>query len=145
MSVKERWKGTKEIKITSEQVISLILPLLKKKKEILFIYLFGSRSSSQDSPSSDVDIAVYTTKSFSWDDYYLLYGDLTKSLHSDRLDLIWLNAAEPILIFEIIKGAKVLYYKDADILNDFELKAKKNFFDYTFYLQRHKRYREGGV
>lgn len=142
MSVKERWKGTGEIKLSTDEAISLMLSVLKTDHRISIVYLFGSRVTKKDDPSSDIDIAIYTSNDFSWQDYYLLYGELTKRLHSDRLDLVWLNKAEPILIFDIIKNGKVLFFNNADILNDFEMKARGRYYDYILYLNKHRRQRE---
>jgi uncharacterized protein len=144
MAVKERRERSRPIKFTTEKVISLILPLSEKDPRILTAYLFGSRIKKADQ-SSDIDIALYTSKDFSWEDYYLLYGELSKALCSDRLDLVWLNEADPILCFEVIKYGKVLFYKDADLLNDFELKNKKRYYDYVLYLNKHRRNREIGL
>jgi hypothetical protein len=144
MAVKERREKSRPIKFTTEKAISLILPLLENDPRILTAYLFGSRIKKSDQ-SSDIDIALYTSKDFSWKDYYLLYGKLSKALCSDRLDLVWLNEADPILGFEVIKYGKVLFYKDADLLNDFELKNKKRYYDYVLYLNKHRRNREIGL
>ena len=140
MSVKERWSGTKQIVIQSDELISLLLPSLKSDGNILISYLFGSRTSSAQISTSDIDLAIYTSNSFLWENYYILYGNLTQKLHSDRLDLVWMNKAEPILNFEIIKTGRVLFYTDAVLLNNFELKTKKIFYDYSFYLHKHQVY-----
>lgn len=142
MSIKERWKGTKEIRFTTDEAIALILPILKNDHRILIAYLFGSRMTKKDHPFSDIDIAIYTSNDFTWQDYYLLYGELTKRLRSDRLDLVWLNTSDSILSFDVIKNGKVIFYSDVDILNDFELKAKKRYYDYVLYLNKHRRYRK---
>jgi predicted nucleotidyltransferase len=138
MSVKERWKGTKQIKFSTDEAMTLMLSVLKTEHCILIAYLFGSRVTKKDDLSSDIDIAIYTSDDFSWQDYYLLYGNLTKRLHSDRLDLVWLNRAEPILSFDVIKNGKVLFFNNADTLNDFELKVKKRYYDYILYLNKHR-------
>lgn len=135
MAVKERWEKSRPIKFTTEKAISLILPLLENNPRILIAYLFGSRIKKADQ-SSDIDIALYTSKNFSWEDYYILYGEFLKALRSDRIDLVWLNEADPILSFEVIKYGKVLIYKNVDLLNDFELKHKKRYYDYVLYLNR---------
>ncbi len=142
MSVKERWKGTKQIKFSTDDAMTLILPILKTEHRILIAYLFGSRVVKKDDLSSDIDIAIYTSNDFSWQDYYLLYGSLTKALHSERFDLLWLNRAEPILSFDVIKNGKVLFFNNADTLNDFELKVKKRYYDYILYLNKHRYQRE---
>ena len=138
MAIKERWNRTKPIRVSTEEAIKLIISELQTDSRILIAYLFGSRAVKKDDLSSDIDIAIYTSRDFSWQDYYLLYGSLTKAIHSDRLDLIWLNKAEPILIFDIIKYGKVLFFKDPDTLNDFELKGKKRYYDYCLYLNKHR-------
>jgi predicted nucleotidyltransferase len=145
MSVKERWKGTKQIKFSTDEAMTLMLSVLKTEHCILIAYLFGSRLKDKNKISSDIDIAIYTSDDFSWQDYYLLYGSLTKRLHSDRLDLVWLNRAEPILSFDVIKNGKVLFFNNADTLNDFELKAKKRYYDYAIYLNKRRRRRELGL
>lgn len=145
MSVKERWIRTKPIKYNIDEAIALILPILKTDLRILIAYLFGSRAKNTAELPSDIDIAIYTSDDFLWEDYYMLHGELTKRLHSDRLDMIWLNKAEPILSFDIIKNGRVLFFYDADILNDFELKAKKRYYDYILYLNKHRRHREVGL
>ena len=144
MSVKERWIKARPIEFTTEKAISLILPLLEHDQRILIAYLFGSRIKKADQ-SADIDIALYTSNKFSWEDYYILHGELTKTLRSDRVDLVWLNETDPILGFEVIKYGKVLLCKDADLLNNFELTFKKRYYDYALYLNKHRRNREIGL
>ncbi len=142
MSVKERWKGTRRIAFGTEESIALILPILEADHRILHAYLFGSRASKRNDMSSDIDVAIYTTRDFSWQDYYLVHGEITKKLRSYRLDLAWMNMADPILCFEVIKDGKVLFYRNADKLNDFEWMAKKKYYDHVIYLNRHRCKRE---
>lgn len=144
MAVRERWQKTRPIKLAAEKAIPLILPFLEKDHRILTAYLFGSRTKKAYQ-FSDMDVAFYTSKDFSWSDYYSLYGELSKALSSDRLDLVWLNEADAILCFEVIKYGRVLIYRDADMLNDFELKNKKRYYDYALYLSKHRRFREIGL
>ena len=145
MSVKERWSKTKPISYSTDDAIALLLPLLKSDERIVTAYLFGSRVSEGESLSSDIDIAIFTSDNFSWEDYYALYGELTKRLHSDRLDIVWLNKAEPILSFDVVKNGKSLFFTDAGALNDFELRIKRKYYDYIMYLNKHRRHRESGL
>lgn len=80
-------------------------------------------------------MAIYTSRDFTWNHYYLLYGALTKKLKSDRLDLIWLNQAEPIICFEVLKNGRLLFFRDRDELNELELKIRKRYYDYILYLK----------
>lgn len=83
-------------------------------------------------------MAIYTSRDFTWNHYYLLYGALTKKLKSDRLDLIWLNQAEPIICFEVLKNGRLLFFRDRDELNELELKIRKRYYDYILYLKKHR-------
>lgn len=121
---------------TAESVEAL-LPLLKSDPDIIGVYLFGSRAAGPSSNNSDIDVAFYTGKVFAWDAYYKLYGEVTLKLKSDMIDLIWLNAADQILAFQVIKYGRLLYCADAQAINEFELKQKKAFYDYARYLTAH--------
>ncbi len=68
----------------------------------------------------------------------MLYGAVTKQLKSDRLDLVWMNTAEPILAFEVIKNGKVLFYRNVDELNEFESRVKKIYYDHVLYLKKRR-------
>ncbi len=142
MSVREKWSKQRPLKASPDEVKDIVFSTLKENPQIFIAYLFGSSVKGIFKEYSDIDIAIYTSKEFSWSDFYQLYGDLTKKIHSNRVDLVWLNKAEPILCFEIIKTGRVFFYRDKDILNDFELKAKKRYYDYIIYLRKHRSYRE---
>jgi len=144
MAVQERRGKTYPIRFTTEEALSRILPLLEQDRRIENAYLFGSRTR-KTGHSADIDIAISTVQNFSWEDYYPLYGKLSKILHSDRIDLVWMNEADPILCFEIFKNGKILFYRDPDRLNDFELKYKKRYYDYVLYLNKRRRNREVGL
>jgi len=138
--VKEKWKDTQPLRISTEEAVRRAIELMKGNERILILYLFGSRGGEGEaSPHSDIDFAFLTDTSFTWDDYYALHGSMSKALGTDRFNLLWLNRADPIITFEVIATGKALYFRDPDTLNDFELKAKKNFYDYRYYLERHRR------
>jgi predicted nucleotidyltransferase len=141
MGIKERWKDTRKILLRSTQATGLLLPVIKKDSRIIACYLFGSRASKRETPDSDIDIAIYTSRDFTWDNYYLLYGELSRKLKSDRLDLIWLNQAEPIICFEVLKSGKLIFFRDVDEVNELELKIRKRYYDYILYLMKHRRFK----
>lgn len=127
------------------EAVEALLPILKSDKNIIGVYLFGSRAANPSNNNSDLDIAFCTGKAFTWDAYYQLYGEVTLKLRSDMIDLIWLNAADPILAFQAIKYGRLLYCADARALNEFELKQKKSFYDYALYLNAHAARGDNGL
>ena len=137
MAVAEKWKNTLPLMFSTSEAAERVLNAIKPDQRIMALYLFGSRASNKETSESDIDLAFFTSGDFSWDDYYLLHGSVAKCLKTDRFNLLWLNKADSIITFDVIATGKLLFYRDADKLNDFELKAKKNFYDYKLYLKRH--------
>jgi hypothetical protein len=79
MSVLQRWDRTKELRLSTEECINTILLVVSADNRILVMYLFGSQ----------VYIAIFTLEEFSWREYYFLYGEISKRLHSDRIDTLY--------------------------------------------------------
>jgi hypothetical protein len=45
----------------------------------------------------------------------------------------------------VIKTGKSLFYGNVDELNSYELKARKNFYDYAIYLKKHREFTKHGL
>jgi hypothetical protein len=140
MGIKEKWKKTRPITLTLNEIERELKALAKQDKKILIIYLFGSRVKEEAKPDSDIDIAIFTTPDYTTEDYLEFVGKIQDVLRSDRFDLVWLNRANPVIKFYTIKEGKVIFYSDEDVLNDFELKSKKEFWDYKLYLSKREKY-----
>lgn len=102
------------------------------------MYLFGSRAADRTDPEADFDFAILTTPSFGWDDLFRLHVPLKSALESGRFDIVWLNRADPVIAFEVTASGRCLWFRDTETLNDFELKARKRFWDYSIYLKKHE-------
>lgn len=139
LAIKEKWKNTRILTISTAEAVKRALKVIEGNQKILLFYLFGSRVMGTESPESDIDFAFLSSKDFSWEEYYSLHGRLSSVLGTDRFNLLWLNKADPIITFEVIARGRPLYFKDSETLNDFELKAKKNYYDYKYYLERRRR------
>ena len=143
MAVRERWSRTRPIRWSTRRCVDLLLPLVAADRRIEAFYLFGSRTSDTATPDSDLDVAVYTGSGFTGDDLLALQADLTRSLQSDRLDLVWLNQADPVVTFSVIRDGKLLHYRDADRLNDLERRLTLHYRDHMLYLRRRRSRRSG--
>lgn len=112
-----------------------LTPVLEKDKRVKFAYLFGSRARGQAGPLSDTDLAVYLDRIVNAGAYRLrLMEKLAKALKTDRLDLVVLNQAPPLLRHEVIKYGRLLK-DDAARRVPFEAEAIREFLD-TAYLRR---------
>lgn len=143
MAVRERWKGTKPVGLSTSECVDLLLPATAADARIQTVYLFGSRAAGEGHADSDVDLAIYTTDEYEWDDLFALRGTLTGLLHSERLDLVWLNQAKAEVAFSVIRDGRLLRYADADRLNEFERRAIWRYRDRVLYLQGRRNRRHG--
>lgn len=143
MAVRERWSRTRPIEWSTRGCIDLLLPAIAADRRIEAFYLFGSRTSDTATPDSDLDVAVYTGSGFTGDDLLALHGDFVRLLRSDRLDLVWLNQADPVVAFSVIRDGRLLHYRDADRLNGMERRLTLLYRDHMLYLRRRRSRRSG--
>jgi uncharacterized protein len=115
-----------------------LTPILEKDKRVKFAYLFGSRARGATGPLSDTDVAVYFDRRIKLGEYRLnLMERLAKILKSDKLDLVVLNQAPPLLKHEIIKYGRLLK-DDASRRIPFEVEVIRECLD-TAYLRQVQR------
>lgn len=101
------------------------------KLQIEFAYLFGSYAQGTQTPSSDIDVAVYFTSEPSVDDELSMHVFLTRQLKTDRIDLLVLNRAKNfILLEEIVRNGKVVYDKNPELRKMFEYKIIHSAIDF---------------
>ena len=82
--------------------------VLNSFPKITSAWLFGSHARGQARPDSDVDIAILVTEPLSTDELIRLSSKLSWETSQDRVDLVVLNEAPPILAFEAISGINLL-------------------------------------
>ena len=112
--------------------------LLKNEERILVAYLFGSYARKIQTSQSDVDIAVLLSSvPENILEYYLyLTNRLAKVLESD-VDLIILNAASPLLKYQVIKYGKLLYSRKEEARVTFEARAQSEYLDFSRAIARY--------
>lgn len=116
MSNPERWKKFKPLAANIKETLAQLEPLFAEA-DVQLAYLFGSLSQGQI--GQDVDLAILTEET----PVYRLRPALTARLQTERLDLIDLKYASPTLRFEIISTGVLIYARDEDIENTFELQT----------------------
>ncbi len=141
MGVAERWKGKPAIIGSRREIVASAVCELRKDHRVAAAYVFGSAAREEGGTPQDLDLAIFTEPSFGYENLHELNGTITHALRSDRVDIVWMNKADPILNFEIIKTGRLLFHRGAERLNDFELKAKKAYYDYVLYLEKRRRRR----
>ena len=114
MSIAERWKRFRELPPDIEQTLGQLVPLFEKEG-VALAYLFGSLGKGR--PGQDVDLAILTRETPA----FRLREAITRCLGTERLDLVDLKQAPPVLRFEIVRTGRLLYAADVEVQERFEL------------------------
>jgi hypothetical protein len=136
MAIKERWKGFAELPPDIELKLA-DLPALLQEHGVQLAYLFGSLSPAHQgrgSEPNDVDLAVWSSDS----PVYRLRAPIVKCLGTERVDLVDLRRASPVLRFEILKTGHPLYVADEAFQQRYEMQTLRVYRD-TQHLRRQQK------
>jgi predicted nucleotidyltransferase len=119
-----------------------IIEYLSHEKPILAAYLFGSTAKGTATGKSDIDLGIILKDDFdllaNFDYKLRLMGDL-KDLTGKTVDVVFINKADPILQHQIRKYGKVIFERDRRLRIEYEVRARKNYFDF---IPMHRMYME---
>jgi len=120
---------------TWHEALARLLRLVPRE-QVSLVYLFGSYARQAESVHSDLDLAVRFE--LSGEELYLAYRRLMlavqEQLGSERIDLLLLNGAPLTMQFEVIRSGQLLYARDEDLVNSFEMTVISKYQD-TAYLR----------
>lgn len=107
------------------------------------ILLFGSQSRGDLNPESDIDIAVYGNEVLGEIKKIGIIYELCKMLDSDKIDLVDIKTASPLLKKEIFMNYTILYLKNPMLLYQLELVSMYEFKESAIlYQMRHEKLKE---
>jgi len=94
-------------------LIGRIAEALEPRPEVLEAYLFGSQATGRAQPHSDIDVAVYVDSPRASHSGFGYRAELTtalmSALHSNAIDVVLLNQADPVLYHRVLRdGIRVL-------------------------------------
>lgn len=114
-----------------------------KVNHVIAAYLFGSRARGNPGPLSDMDIAVYVDSDKMRTGFFnlrlKLLGALNDFFRTDRIDLVILNEAPPLLAHRILRDGKVVFCGNHRRRQDYEVKAVLEYLDWQPRLERYLR------
>lgn len=114
MGIAERWQKFRPLPPDIAARLERLGPVLAGKGVVL-AYLFGSLGRGQ--AGHDVDLAILTRET----PVFRLREDIVAVLGTERVDLVDLRRASPILRFEILRASRPLYVADQEVQERFEL------------------------
>jgi predicted nucleotidyltransferase len=98
-----------------EEIKAKLTPLLEEEA-LQLVSLFGSQSSGQLHPDSDIDLAFLYDEPV---DLLELTNKVTRLLHTDRVDVVDLRRANPLLCLSAARQGKLLYEQCSGLFNRF--------------------------
>ncbi|MBI2100771.1 MAG: nucleotidyltransferase domain-containing protein [Candidatus Vogelbacteria bacterium] len=94
---------------------------IAEKHGLEFVVLFGSQATGQTHPKSDVDLAYFPPRSFSFGQESKLHLDIVETVRKHEIDLINLKSASSLLLKQVIDRCSLLYEKHRGSFNEFVL------------------------
>lgn len=102
---------------------------LAEKHGLTLVVLFGSQATRETHKESDVDVAYMSDQKLSFEEEVLLNTDLTEVFRNDKVSLVNLKTASPLLLKQVVTNAVVLYEKESSLFNELYLFALKKYDD----------------
>lgn len=124
--------GIADLKMDIKDVILSVFE--KYNDKVVFAYLFGTAARGTMSPLSDIDIAVFLppgTRESYFDTGLSLHADLCRALNRSDVDVVVLNTVTNIMLLdEIVRYGIVVYDKNPDLREDFEIRVLHQAIDF---------------
>ncbi len=124
----------------NKEIIKKIKSVCYLHPEIKLAYLFGSQASGKIGPLSDFDFAFYIQEkevNKLFDLKFILSDEISRSLGTDKVDVVILNLVEsPELKYNIIKDGELIFVQEPfKVL--IEPRIIREYFDFHDILTRH--------
>lgn len=117
--------------------IPLLIKRISKDKEIVALFSFGSITSGDLKPLSDLDFGIIVSNILDrkklFDKHLNLIGLFNKVLQTDEVDLILMNDAPMRFSHNILKTGKLLFCSDTGALTEFIEKTVKVYLDFKYF------------
>lgn len=133
-------------------IVASLAKLLEPRGEILEAYLFGSTATAPGQPHSDLDVAVYLGETRPAASPFGYAADLTaelmRGLGTDRVDVVVLNEAPPLLYHRVLRDGVRILSRDLAATTTREGRALSRYCDFVPQLAKieaaHRTRTEGG-
>ncbi|HEY6004034.1 MAG TPA: nucleotidyltransferase domain-containing protein [Anaeromyxobacter sp.] len=124
--------------LTGEELRRTVTRALERRPEVLEAYLFGSQARGEAQPHSDIDVAVYVAPvpetPFGYEAQ--VGADLMSALGKNRVDVVVLNRAPPLLYHRILRDGVRLLSRDPKATTAREGRALSRYCDYLPQLEK---------
>lgn len=115
--------------------------ILKKEKDIILAYLFGSAARGEMTLLSDIDIGILFDSGINvmqrLDIKLKLMGEISSACGLNKIDIVDMDKSLTLLNYNIIKHGKILRSVDENMRVRFETRMISRYLDEKYYLRRH--------
>lgn len=133
MTAMDKWHKFKPLPPDIRQSVAQLTPFFTAEG-VLLAYLFGSLTQNDD--ARDVDLALLMPADKR---PFHLHTPLTHILNTERLDIVDLRRAAPVLAFDIITTGQCLYASNETIQLDFERHILRQYKDTNWLRQKQEK------
>ncbi len=116
-----------------DKIINTITNILKKDKNIILAYIFGSFAKFKNSNFKDIDIAIMLRKESRGLEKLTLLNKISSKIENKikyPIDIVILNQASIALKHQIIKNGKLLFEKKHRLAYKFIIETITKYLDY---------------
>ncbi len=117
-----------------------LIEFIKKKKNIIAVYLFGSYADNTYNEKSDIDLAVIYSNEVDLSEHVSDMVDLERIFENTKVDYIDLNQVSLFFRFNILKKGKVIYFDNEDKLYDYVYKTQHQYIEMSYSRQKYEDY-----
>jgi hypothetical protein len=117
-----------------DDVFTMLKEALLPHDAITFVFLFGSFAAGKRTALSDIDVALFFSKTVALHQILTLREDLSELLGME-VDIVVLNNASPVIRMQVLKTGKLVFKRDSRAYNEFFVNTIKEYDD----LKRNRR------
>lgn len=117
--------GKPKAPLSINDIKNRLTPLFRKE-ELQLVLLFGSIAKGTFHRKSDIDLGFLFDEPV---DVLTLTNEVAKLLHSDRVDVVDLRRASPLLKFSAAQKGKILHERSDGLFNEFLSLAFRMYID----------------
>jgi predicted nucleotidyltransferase len=114
--------------------LDAIPQVFSKYPSVQAVYLFGSYATGRIRRDSDVDLAVVPRNSSAREQMLGIMADLIRQVY-DRIDLVFLDTKDIVLLFESVRYNKVVYQTPDFDPGEFSSRIAREYWDFKPYLE----------
>ena len=131
--------------LDGDALVARLADALEPRAEVLEAYLFGSHGRGKARACSDIDVAVYIEPARAeqavagrghWGYQAALTSDLMLALGTNRIDIVILNDAPPLLYHRVLRDGVRILSRDLRATTTRAGQALSRYFDFVPFLDK---------